>query len=508
MRKIIGFILAVCMAAAVSGCGENSGEGKLSVMMFSSVDIASIPLTQRLEERTDEQIEWQVVDNTEQISLLFASGDYTDVVISNVLQDTDISRYAASGVLVPLDEYINEDITPNLCALFEKVPSAKAISTMTDGHIYTLPRYNGIEADYVENYLFINKSWLDKLGLSVPETTEDLYNVLKAFKEKDPNGNGIADEIPMSFLDGHAFAYPEALLSCWGAATKHGTFEGFTTIKNGEVLFAPMLDEWKEMIKYYKRLYSEGLLDIEAFTQTNEQFNAKLASDLSIVGVAWSKTNPFANADEYEVIKPVHAPGKEVVWRVHPGSLGIKNVFAVTDKCKDIEAAMRWVDEFYTEEATLESWYGAIGDTFTVKDGVYTFNEPEEGKTLKQWVGDNTVSGVNLPGVFFEDEIGRLVEDCEMWTSTQESYDLYKDYLDKETWPRPYYSAEDATRVSELRTDIFNIVSQKKAQWIAGDKDVDSEWDKYLDDLKAVGVDEYIEINQKTYDTYKEAMEK
>ncbi len=507
MKKTICAALAAAMLAGLCGCGSTGGD-KMSVMVFTSTDISVVPVTKVIEERTDKEIEWHSVDNNEQISLLFASGDYTDVIISNILQDTDVSKYAANGVIVPLDEYINEEITPNLCAFFERVPTAKAVSTLPDGHIYTLPRYNGIEADYVENYMFINKVWLDKLGLKVPETTNELYTVLKAFKERDPNGNGIDDEIPMTFKDGHAFSYPEALLSSWGVATKHGNFEGFTTISDGKVEFAPMLDEWREMIRYYRKLYNEGLLDIEAFTQSNEQYNAKLSSATSTVGMLWSKTNPFANADEYIAIKPVHAPGKEVVWRVHPGSLGIKNLFAVTNKCKDIESAMRWVDKFYTEEATLESWYGAVGDTFTVEDGMYKFNEPDDGMSLSLWVRENTIGGVNLPGVFYPEEVGTLVEDSEIWSGTRQMYELYKDYLDKETWPRPYYSADYASRISELRTDIFNIVSKAKAGWIAGDRDVDAEWDSYLDELRAVGVDEYIEINQKTYDSYKASMNK
>lgn len=279
-------------------------------------------------------------------------------------------------------------------------------------------------------------------------------------------------------------------------------------MQNGEVKFAPIMDEWKEMIRYYNRLYKEGLLDFEAFTHNEQQFNAKKSADTSIVGVAWSKTNPFKNQDEYIAIAPVRALGYNVVWRIHPGKLGIKNQFAITNRCINIEAAMKWVDSFYTEEATLQNWYGPEGEVFTKENGMYRFNQPEEGKTLSQWATEHTINGVNMPGIFYEEELGTLVEENAIWTAPVENYKLYQPYLDPETWPRPYYSSEDTARISELRTDLFNVVEQNKANWIVGNGDIEAEWEQYVQGLKNIGVQEYIDINQRIYNEYRAAMDK
>lgn len=509
-NKLIAIILVVVMVSAAvlfTGCSDdNNADGKLKVMIRTGVDFEKLTSAKNLSDKYPGGIEWIGTNSADQESLLFASGDFADVILGNMLQDTDVSKYAANGVLIPLDDYINEEITPNLCKLFEKYPSAKAVSTYTDGHIYSLPRFNGMKSDYLESVIFINKVWLDKLNLEVPTTTEELYEVLKAFKTGDPNENGQADEIPMIFANGHSFSMPEALLSSWGVATKHGEMEGFLTVKNDEIKFAPAMDEWKEMIKYYNKLYTEGLLDIEVFTQSVEQFQSKVSSATSKIGVAWSKTNPFANADEYIAIAPVKAPGYDTVWRIHPGALGIKNVFSITNKCEDVEGAMRWIDTFYTEEATLENWYGPVGEVFSVEDGMYKFNEPEEGKSLVQWSKEHTLCSVTIPGVFYEEELGTLVENNSIWTEPVENYKLYEEYLDDEPWPRPYYSQDAIKRISELRTDIINIVEQNKANWIVGNSDIEQEWDKYITDLKNIGLDEYVKLNQEAYDVFSSNM--
>ena len=84
----------------------------------------------------------------------------------------------------------------------------------------------------------------------------------------------------------------------------------------------------------------------------------------------------------------------------------------------------------------------------------------------------------------------------------QDNYEVYKDYMTKEYWPRPYFSEEDSSRISELRTDIFNTVNEKKAAWVTGKADINADWDKYVESLNNMGLEEYIDILQKTYDNF------
>lgn len=511
-KRVISVVIVVLtMAGLLAGCngGSSDDDNTLTVMVrYPTENFQELESVKKIEEKYQGKIKWVNVGTEEEINLLFASGDQCDVIMPNVLSDTATSKYAAQGILLPLDEYISKEKTPNIYKMFEEYPTTKAVATLPDGKIYALPTHNKVESNYLESVLYINKVWLDKLGLEIPKTTEDLYEVLKAFKTKDPNGNGKADEIPMSFVDGDSYSMPEALLSCWGMATKHGRYDSYLTIKNGEVKFAPIQNEWKEMIKYYKKLYSEGLLDIEAFTQLLGTFNAKTTTNPAVVGIAWSADNPFIGSDEYVAIPPINAPGYEPVWHIHPGALGCKNTVAITNNCKDVEGAMKWIDSFYDINATIENRYGMVGDTLRFEDGMYKFNEPEDGQDLATWTNSRTLMGVSAPGLFLEENIGTLIEAVPMFTNKIDIYPMYKPYMDKETWPRPYYSAEQSEKVGELQTDIFTAVEQKKDGWITGQGDIDAEWDAYVKNLYTMGLEEYIKINQDAYDVYKEAMRK
>ncbi len=103
-------------------------------------------------------------------------------------------------------------------------------------------------------------------------------------------------------------------------------------------------------------------------------------------------------------------------------------------------------------------------------------------------------------------DIGILIEDCDAFSTYRSVYEMYEPYLDKETWPRPYYSPEDSDEISVIQTDIHNYVEEKKAEWILGRSDIDKDWNAYIKKLKEFGSDRYIEINQEAYDIFNESL--
>lgn len=517
--RVLTMMLALLMlATCLTGCnGSTSGDydetAGFTVQITKPAKISDEmwdAYLAELESWTDVPITWDIgsaADTGDSLSLRIAAGDYPDIVMSNGLSTSDVSNYAASGLLLPLDEFITEENTPNIWKMFEDNPQTKGANYLPDGKMYSLPQLIEFEPQYLERVLYVNKAWLDKLGLEVPTTIEDVKEVLKAFKTQDPNGNGDDDEIPMTFMQGHAFSCPETMLSTWGYSTKSGTYDSYCTVKDGKVKFAPMLDEWKEMLAFYRDLYAEGLLDMEAFTHTVENFSAKLSNPTSVVGMAWSKNNPFANTEEYIAIEPIRTEGVEPVWHIHPGIIGNRNVFSIFNTCKNPKAVMNWVDHFYELENSLRSEYGTLGYALNEKneEGVYTWNEPPAGVSLSTFIQENrpqTGISVYLPGEIF----GTTLELNNSLEEQATNYEVYKKYVTTEPWPRPYYSNEESSTLTELQTDIFTMVNEKMAKWIVGTEDLEAGWDKYIQDLKNIGVEKLVEINQDAYDRFQKGM--
>ncbi len=521
---ILIFAMLMSLAVSFSGCGgaeKSKADGKFTVFGFTETNDLKPGVMEYYTDKweancPDYEIEWVSGD----ISMIMASGDYPEIFLRGPFQNIDVAKYASQKVFLPLDEYISEDVTPNICKMFEEQPQTRAIATSPDGHIYALPNYGGNKGSYIETFWWINRAWLDKLGLDTPTTLPELKEVLRAFKTGDPNGNGKADEIPMTFFNEGAYNYPETLLSCWGVSTKFGMYDSYLNVQKGEVGFTPMMDEWKEMIKFYADLYKEGLLDIECFTYENNTFNSKLKSETPVIGVTFAKENPFGvNADQYEVISPISADGVITpVVHVHPGSSGLRNIVHITSACEDPVAAMKWIDTFYSKEATITNWYG---EDEAVANGKVTASFYKEGDMYKwldyeaqghasisEMYNYNSPLAAQMAGYMsLEDDRGVYIEDCDAFNSYDELYEMYAPYLDPETWPRPYYAPEDSTELSALQTDIFNYVEKNKADWIMGRADVEKDWDGYIAQLKKLGADRLVEINSNAYKIYKEAEE-
>ena len=521
MKKVISLVLALAMiaslAVAFTGCNGGSqakNDGVFTVYGFGNPQAGRDEVVNYYESMWMEKCEYPMEPVIGDITMIMASGDYPDIIPSRVFDDATVSKYAAQGILVALDEYISEENTPNIWKMFQEQPTTKAVATSPDGHIYALPLYKGKQEDNLETYWWINDAWLKKLGLEEPTTIPELTEVLRAFKTGDPNGNGKADEIPFSFYNSSSAAFPETLLSCWGVSTKFGMYDSYLNVDNGEVHFAPMMDEWKEMIKTYAMWYKEGLLDIECISQEENVWASKLSAVPPVIGCAFSTDqNPFNGApDEYKVITPISADGKiKPQIHLHPGINGGKNEGFVTSACEDPAAAMRWFDTFYDKDNTLINWYGPVGEdgTFTYEDGMYKWNDYKAlgYESLSEMYYDKSYKGPHMMGYQdAKEDFGTFVEVHPEFQKTKDLYEMYRPYIDFETWPRPYYSPEDATKIANLQTDIFNLVEENKADWIIGRSDVEKDWEKYLKDMKSVGIDDYMEIMQKAYDVFTEAL--
>lgn len=234
--------------------------------------------TKWIEEKTNIHLDVTTApqDQTEadqKLNAIFASGDLPDLIIGwgNMTLDRQLAL-ADQGLIVPINDYIDE-YGVETQRVFNEMPSAKNAVSQVDGKIYSVPDVNECYHCTHAQKMWVYQPWLDKLELKVPETTDEFEQMLIAFKTKDPNGNGKQDEIPLSGNVSWHGSLAEFLMNPFVYYQTVSNPSGFY-IEN-DVIMAPFVEDgWKEGLKYLNKLYAQGLIDPQAFTNTDEQMRA------------------------------------------------------------------------------------------------------------------------------------------------------------------------------------------------------------------------------------------
>ncbi|EES72358.1 ABC transporter, solute-binding protein [Paenibacillus sp. oral taxon 786 str. D14] len=459
----------------------------------------------QLEEKTNVKIDWDDIDYSaceEQRNLILGTNDLPDAFYGNlILPANDVIKYGAEGALIPLEDYITEDIMPNLYKLLEENPTYRSILTAPDGHIYSLPNIRELMLWLSPDMMFLNKVWLDNLDLEVPTTTEELYDVLMAFKTQDPNGNGEPDEIPFSFVYNHIDYNTQGIGSLFGAFGR-ADWSNHLFVEDGKVVFSAQEPEYKEAIKYFHKFFADGLFDKESLTQDNSQLIGK--ADRLGGFFAWL---PFSVVgaelnDNYVAVPALEGPNGDRVWRKTMwNNMGVNpTAFSVTSVNEHPELTMRWIDLHYDPETSIEAGWGPIGLTLVEKDGQLVLNDPPEGMTIDEYVFKT--APVEAPYAIQVDTYGgRLAlaeKDKEKIDTIKENY---LPYMTSETIPGMLYSPEENEQIKLLSTDINSYVMESSARWLL-EGTVEEEWDEYLNNLKKMGIDDLLAVYQQAYDRF------
>ncbi len=320
----------------------------------------------RLEEKTGIHIDWQNYtwdQFAEKRNLAIASGELPDAIFDAALSDYDLLKLAKEGTIIPVEDLIEQHM-PNFKQVLEQAPEYRAMITAPDGHIYSFPWIeelgSGKESIHsVDDFPWINVEWLDKLGLKMPTTTEELKQVLIAFKTQDPNGNGKADEIPMSFISNSGGEDVKFLFGSFGL----GDNWDHTIVTNeGKVVFAPADNGYKEGVKYLHDLFKEGLIDIEAFEQDWNTYLAKGKENRYGLYFTWDKANVTGMNDTYDLMPALEGPdGHKNVARTN--GMGFdRGRMVITEANEKLETTAKWIDSLYEPLQSVQNNWGTYGD--------------------------------------------------------------------------------------------------------------------------------------------------
>jgi putative aldouronate transport system substrate-binding protein len=469
-------------------------------------DLATNPMFVSIQEKTGVTIDWEYIstDWAQTKAMLFASNELPDIFFGKgnaPISDADIMQN--KSYFVPLQDLIDQ-YAPNIKNVFALDEDMKRQSIAPDGNIYSLPQRMPLRPSTFDCG-FINKKWLDAVGMSLPETTEDLKNVLVAFKEQDPNGNGIPDEIPISMMGVNNLAGIYSLFGAFGI-TDSGK-GNYLMVRDSEVLYWPTMPEYKEAIQYFNELNELGVLDPETFTQDWGTNAAKQKSDgvtaTAGIGFAWTINAGVGDelADEYVQLMPLQGPGGYQYWRMFPDvTKGGRNYLEITTANKYPERTMAWANELYEPEMSLQLYFGALGVALNkTAEGNYEFLPPQDGLTEDSWQWKNAL---NDSGPFYVPESFESLVIRNDWVNKKLAYDeAYLPFTRDEYYPNIYRDEERSNEVTMLNTDIKRFTEEKMAEWIMMGG-VDEQWESYLQQMEDMQLPRLMQIYQEDYDAY------
>ena len=298
--------------------------------------------------------------------------------------------------------------------------------------------------------------------------------------------------------------------------------QSLMNVKDGKVYFVATTEEYKNFIKWLHGLYSEGLLDDTGFSQTADQYSAKLTSETPVVGVAsvWEIGDNFATYDAYNhyaYLDPMTGlNGLEPTpycspYDTDPGR------WAVTKACPYPEVAVRVADYFYEDDMRAFEWMeGRYGDKVDAEQQIrlvpctecnngeaYMVADPPEGvntQTFRMQCCPASSFPYIMPTEAYEkyhhlhytDEKSQKIREIRA-----------SDNVDQEVLPALLYTTEESDIVNQVQADLITNANRMTAEWVVNGK-IDEEWDSYIETLNGIGLQDMLKAMQAAYDRFLE----
>ncbi len=551
IKRTVAFMLTAATILSLTACGGrtaaslNTGEemqvvdlaelqfplaekktltGMISYPPNTESDPNNRTIFKRLQEKTNVEIEWTAIQSDQwgdKISLNMSNPNLlTDFVFTANFSDNDLLRYANYGAIIPLEEYI-DTYMPNLQAVFEKYPEYRKMSTSVDGHIWALPWIEQLGSDKtaiqtVSEMAFINKKWLDFLGLEVPETVDEFEQTLIAFRDHAADLQrefGIEGSIiPMSCIVNDGSQDMALLINGFGEGYGDGDQGRHIAVTDSlEVICTATQPGFRDGIDWLHKLYEEGLIDPEAFTQEWSTYVAKGKSGRYGVCFSWDVGN-VDNIVDWIPLPALTADTRNITPENGSFTSGYdRGRCVVTAVATEPALVCAWLDQMYDPLQSPQNNWGTYGedDEFDIFE---MSTNAEGGPMLKHApLGDASPvevreeESVNGPLAILDEYYDVYVtcpDDAKYrldWIEEYYTPDMHTEYV----YPNVFMSREDTDRLSVLNPDIVSYINECRSRWIM-DGCTDSDWNNYISKLNAYGLEEYLSIFQKYLDSFYE----
>ena len=541
-RRFTFVLLLLILALPLTATGQDmvSGPGEfpiveepitLDILMLGHAIVEEFPtntFTQWYSERTGINLDFDIAppnEDREVLNLTIASGDLPDIIVGFTVDPSTLALFGPQGLFLPLSglieehgHYINE--------VFEGSPQVRPLITSPDGEIYGLPQVNECYHCFYAQRAWINQDWLDNVGMGVPQTTDELFDVLTAFKEQDANGNGDPnDEIPLAAATTGWNTNIDGFLMNPFVATEFKGNNQFFDMNGGVISQTVTSEGYREGLRYLHMLFAAGLFGEESFTQPADQVKQQVeGGDTSTIGVVLAGAHSvFANIGGDRWLRYVAIPSLEGPMGVrqapfNPWGVG-SGQCVINAKTEHPEAAFKWCDGLYDRETTLRSVFGVpqweaeaageAGQWRWAEEGEPALG-PEFESIWRRLSTFGTLQNVHWAqrgpsyrpnhlrlGEVRRDDAGGL--EVVLYEQTKANYEPYaRDIAD--VIPPLAFTTAQAAEVTELRLGIIDYVAQLTAEFVLGRQDLAAGWDNFVATLEALGINRMVEIYQTAYD--------
>lgn len=426
-------------------------------------------------------------------TLALQSGNLPDIFTRGCkITDQDVQQYSAEGVFVEITKDMLKKYAPNIYKFYNDYNLWDLVKA-TDGKMYSIAGGTQ-DFNYDQHYLWINKTWLHKLGISMPKTMNDFYNMLKAFKSKDPNGNGQADEIPYAtWSSGGFFTQP------WGVSA------GIFVAPNGKVTYGGATDNLKNCATFWNKVYKENLVDkntIDNWAGDNAAFKTLIASG-RVGAFFWGWPGNLSNelVKQYEICPwPTSGEDNGEYYPVYTNVMNnfYPDAFFITKKCKNVPAALRFLDYLYTNDGYMLSCYGTPGYLYT-KENDTTYKSTGKTASASDLLGPKwTMTGrYFLVGATYQTSENSHI-DQQRNAADKVMADRVKKYNQK-TMSNAFQSKTEVKSINQYRT-YFDSMNSTYIEYVKGSKSLTSDWTAMVNELNKKGLSKYLSAWQTYYD--------
>lgn len=557
MRKVTSLFLALLLVLALTPAFAESANLSepgvlpiwtgdepytLTVLIPQRPEVADYKdndLTRWVEKSCNVNLEFEYLpsdDANQKLAIMINSGDkLPDIICTGNISVSDAYNYGQAGALLDVSDYYKNGLAYYADKAVAQHPDWNLITNITcyDGSIYGVPRIQVSPPNETKYKLWINQTWLDKLGMELPTTTEEFKEMLIRFRDDDPNGNGEKDELPLLGS------------SSWGGSpvkylTNAFVHEGdgdMLMLKDGHVTASYIQDGWFEAVDYIKDLVAEDLLLPESFTYGRPDIVAAAADGKNRVGCLFDSSLGFLGSAsvetrlQYTCNDPLTGP--EGVRTVAYAQSTTTIAWAVTTYCEQPELAFRVGDFMFSEEGFLRGRFGNEGEQWiTVEDYLKDHPGAEikasfetlgyEAKYLFDFPGVNDVLGKvqnvnwfdkspyysgdieNQGGYIYKDENGNLVTGYENSGAVRQNLatGVYQSLKpDANTYcPTLNFSAAEIEELGEIRNNLKTFVNQQRTLYVLGQEaSFLDDKDAFLAELNNIGLERFLELADVAY---------